>query len=146
MPSKQYFTQLIGFILYVIIELFWTFQNILYHQGNKSPFTWRVFVLPKANLVHFKQYCIVLLSSFSCTLLEQIKDICLFRLFYFYRGPVIFTKIEQSSCKTWGALPTLMGSKQARVLKLKAKHILILECPAITPISQAKWSLRNLHF
>ena len=82
MPSKQYFTQLIGFLLYMIIELFQTFlslQNILHRQGNKSLFTWRVFLPPKGNLVRFKQYCIVLLSSFLYTLLEKLEDI--FRLF-----------------------------------------------------------------
>ena len=60
------------FLLYVIIELFWKFlslQNILYHLGNKSIFTWRTLVPPKAKLVHFRQYSIVLLSPFLYTLL-----------------------------------------------------------------------------
>ena len=73
MPSKQYFTQSIGFLLYTIIRLFWTFlslQNILYQLGNKSLFAWRVFIPPKVNLVRFKKYCIVLLSYFLYTLLE----------------------------------------------------------------------------
>ena len=42
-------------------------------------------------------FCLVLF----CTLSQnKLEDICLFRLFYFYRGPVIFAKIEQSSCRT----------------------------------------------
>ena len=48
-------------------------QNILYRRGNKSLFTWKIFVPPKVNLVRFKQYCIILLSSFLYTLLEQIR-------------------------------------------------------------------------
>ena len=76
MPCKQYFTQSIGFLFYTIIEIIWTFlstQNILYRWGNKSLFTWKIFVPPKVNLVRFEQYCIVSLSSFSYTLLEQIR-------------------------------------------------------------------------
>ena len=40
-----------------------------------SPFShaMRVSLPPKANLVHFEQYCIILLISFLLTLLEQIK-------------------------------------------------------------------------
>ena len=48
-------------------------QNILYRRGNKPLFTWKIFVPPKVNLVRFEQYCIVSVSSFLYTLLEQIR-------------------------------------------------------------------------
>ena len=89
MPSKQYFTQSISFILYTIMELFWTFlslQNILHHRGNKSLFTWRVFLPPKVKLVRFKQLCIILLSSFLYTLLEQIRRYLPLHIILFLQG------------------------------------------------------------
>ena len=39
-----------------------------------------------------------------------------------------------------------MGSKQARVVRPKTKHIINLECPSIISKLQVKWSLRNLLF
>ena len=68
MPSKQYFTQSIGFSSLhnhrIILDISVSSEYSVSIWGNKSLFTWRVIVPPKVNLVRFEQYCIVLLSSF----------------------------------------------------------------------------------
>ena len=103
MPCKQYFTQSIGFLFYSIIEIIWTFlstQNILDRQGNKSFFTWKIFVPPKVNLVRFEQYCIVSLSSFLYTLLEQIRKYLSLQNILFSEGAGTFLRKSPKPLKT----------------------------------------------